>query len=776
MEKTDVQIEETLLLGLVEVAKQLSQAIRMRSFYPKGHGAVGSSLEKLKHKLDTILAEHGEITIGSTGDALVFEGIPFGEDKKPVKNLAQYLKVRDMSGVTFRPGVSQSELENAVETLSASPEAFASHESPLLNADLSSERVEFKQIHYDRVIRHVSEEEAESLPQEDMNGVWRSVVLDDLDGRGPGLAERAKSMIAGSVADRVAFKELTSGLVKAGARYEGDRTAFVAKGLAKTCEGLAAMTEEERGDGVHFFSEELQSVDPEVILKLLERQEDEDSTDGQVLLSEVAQSLPTDVKLGILATLIRSQHVDSSRKSSVFSRIAGAEKRRRDLLRAIEDKAHRPGKGEDSFRQLMSAVQELVISETETKFVGSSYVSMLEALGEDTTIPGEDPGGEPEIISELRRSLEPEELTTTRIQFLMDLAGLQENVEKLEMTINDLKSTCEMLSEKTDFEAAANAACEIAGHLTLLGDAQPEIAKALQECLQSLITVDNGRFIIETLARETDGDAGRLRAVLEAEGSHLIGYACEYATHTEDALENKDICDYLAAHGDEAATYCGDRLLESTAPQSIRLLNILSHLDSSQAIEQIEPALRHHERSVQVEAVRTLAHMKSSAANEILHRLLEGRDRRLAIAAANSLGESGSQGAAELLIESVQHLHLFGRRIPEVQQVAKALGRIGAPAAVPHLEAILRRRLFVMSEQKRKLRETVAHALLNNGSEDALSVLERGAACRNRQVREICSGALERHSRAPKATHRKGGDGPGHGDMREQRRADLETE
>lgn len=749
VEQTVEQIEETLESALLDVAKQLGQAIRLRGFYPKGHVAVGSALSRLKGALEPLLTSREEITIGSTGESLLFERMPFGGNDKPAKRLAEYLRIRDISGVTVRSGVQQSELEGAIEVLSEAPEVFASPDSPLLKPGSQSEHVEFRQIHYDRILRHVSEEDAKLVPPDDMHDIWRSLIEDDLGGKEAPLPDHAMAMIRDSVQDRASFKRMADQLIKAGRHSGSDPADVVARGVRKTCQGLAGLSAEKKTDGMSFLSDALQEMPPDIVLRLLETQGQDAGCAGEDLVVELTQSLPVGAKLGVLAALMHSKRRESSRVSAVFSRIAGVEKRRNELLNAMRSGAAATAETkDDGLNQVWSVLQDLVISETEEKFIGSEYAAMLESLGEDNTVSNDEIEEESEHLDDLKSSLDPDKVALTRARFLIDLGALQNDVPKMKQTLSAIGSTCSLLREKGDIESVASVACELSEVLAELDGNDTGRAEALCECLRSNLDDDTARLALEKMAPAGPEGFGPLRAALSALGDNACKYVCGLAAGSDAALGNEEIQRYLGAHADAAARICGEALPESPAPHSRRLLRVLCFLDTTEAIDHMESALEHHEPSVQAEAIRMIARSDTKRARQALQKLLGGADHVLAGKAATALGEVGSNEAAGILLDALNNLDLFGKRIHEVTHATAALGSMKYPDAVPDLERILNRRLWAASDKRMKLRETAAMALANIADDRALAALQRGESGRNKQVRQACRKALERQERA----------------------------
>jgi hypothetical protein len=764
MEETTEKIDPELQSHLIEVAKQLSQSIRMRGFYPKGHGAIAASIRKLGESLAVLLEGREVLTIAAAGEELLFDGCAFGTESKPCRRLASHFKVRDLKGVTFRRGVTDGELEAAIEMLSADRESSEAGEWPPAGSSSRCDHIDFGRIRYDEVLRHVSEEEAESVRSDDIRELWHTLLSGDSktddrwgeDGTAAGCSPESRS----------ALGRLSQELSRAGESGDGRRPALLVKGMRMTCDTLAKMPKERRDDSTTFLAGILQQMDPKMALTLIERAGEAPHSKEDDVASEIARKLTTEAKLAVLAAVVKSRKDNPGRLSSVFSRVVGVEKRRMELLRKIEQEAI-PGAGGDDRKldAVMSAVQELVISEAEDRFVGSGYGSLLEELSDDSMPAPVLSESDAEHLALLRRSLCPDGMPATTASFLTDLAGLQESESELRTSLGDLTSTCRSLCERKDFEPVVDAARQVAGYLAAPGDRDKHGNEALRECLRSLLIGGAGSLILERLARVGPQSEGTLSAALDAAGESLCGEVCDLAAASDSTLQNEHVLSYLRAHAGTAAEHCAEIMQDSTPPYAKRTLKALAALGTPEALAVMRSALAHHDRGVQSEAVRTLAAIRTEEANAILHDLLSGEDHELARTAAASLGESASPEAAMILTESLALLDFFGRRIPEVQNVAAALGRMGHRGAVPQLERILNRRLWTGSAAKRRLRETVAQSLRNMDGDEAESVLRRGAASRNKGVREVCKVALNRPRRRRGAMRPAGVDGDRSDDM-----------
>lgn len=367
-EETAARLEEALQSELLEMAKQLAQAIRLRALHPKGQVAVGSALSKLKETLDRILEGREEITTGSTGD---------------------------------------------------------------------------------------------------------------------------------------------------------DRRAAVAKAIRQICEALAGLDKEKKDAGLSVLKEILQGMDPGIVLKLIEDQDvgaddggSSGDEDGSELVLELTESLSVGAKMGVLAALVRSKRNDSRRISSVFGIIAGAKKRRRGLLGTLGKQADTPAKaGEAGIESIWGAVQDLVLSESEERFVESEYASMLETLGEESGRKNESLAENHSRIDRLRQTLEPVHIQIGKARFLLDLAALQNDIGKLKVTMSGLESACAALIEMGSAADAAIVVREFAEFLKERGNRGTEIDDVLHGCLRSLPNDSTASTVLDNMAH-TGGGGGSLPSAL----------------------------------------------------------------------------------------------------------------------------------------------------------------------------------------------------------------------------------------------------------------------
>jgi len=732
--------------GLEDLIGQLNNALKLRSFYPKGHSAVAPPLAKFGTLLDSTLNDMGEITIGSTGDTLLFRGRSFGEGKRPLRSFAKHLKLRNLTGIIFRPGVTEEEVENLLEILSMDPEDFASADSPLHDTESIMPHIELRWIDYGSALRHVSDEEMLS-GIDNPRDMWKALVTHHLLSDGDELSDEARELIVRSSGDTAALEEMTSELVRACSDSAGDPNAEVARGLAKTCKGMEGLEGTRLDRGMSNLAEIVAKMDPEVMARLAETEVTHGRT-GDDLIQKMTDNLPPNAKLRLLSALVDSQRLNKSRLSSVFRRVAGARSRRRELLEELEREMSEGDPSEtEQFERVYEAVEDLVLTESEGRFLGSDYVSMLQEIGEASLDPEDEDSEGIEVLKEAIRTLDPHRRLEFKGRFLVDLLRVHEDPGESARTLDDIKEACEELNKAGNSDLPAELVSDLAEDLSEGAAPDPERRALLRDCLKTMAAGEYAEPAIKRLILGGKKTAGSLKAMLQAFGAEVCPSVWSVVAGSDEAAQNPEVIRYLASHSERASEASKDFLLSNPVRKRRRVLKVLSLLCTPEAVEAMIWALHNCEGGAQREIVNALASSHAPAARNAIERLMAGTNRHLALLATASLGEARAQHAVPILLESLRKQDLFGRRISEARQAAVALGKIGSSDAVPHLEKLLTRRFLAFSDAKPALRRDVASALRDIGGDEALLVLQRNTSGYNRQVREACTWALSRPQR-----------------------------
>jgi HEAT repeat protein len=101
------------------------------------------------------------------------------------------------------------------------------------------------------------------------------------------------------------------------------------------------------------------------------------------------------------------------------------------------------------------------------------------------------------------------------------------------------------------------------------------------------------------------------------------------------------------------------------------------------------------------------------------------------------LGDVGDRQALEPLMQAISHREHRVKR-----EAILAIGKLGAPEAVPELGKILLEEGFFSSKKVDQTRIDAASTLYRIGGSEAIAYLQRGAKARRFAVRSHCSGLL----------------------------------
>jgi HEAT repeat protein len=138
---------------------------------------------------------------------------------------------------------------------------------------------------------------------------------------------------------------------------------------------------------------------------------------------------------------------------------------------------------------------------------------------------------------------------------------------------------------------------------------------------------------------------------------------------------------------------------------------ILASTKSSAVLMYLERTLRHPDARVRRETIRGLSGINDRLAVEMLSASLNDEDVQNVQLAARYLGDAGALGAVPAL-EAVARGEGRGSRDtgPRVEAI-EALGRIGAPAAMPTLEALAGKRSLLGGGRGKELRASATAAI-----------------------------------------------------------------
>ncbi len=213
-----------------------------------------------------------------------------------------------------------------------------------------------------------------------------------------------------------------------------------------------------------------------------------------------------------------------------------------------------------------------------------------------------------------------------------------------------------------------------------------------------------------------------------------------------DAERRRNIARVLVAIGAPAVPLLA-RELEADSPSRVRrAARLLGDMQNPQAVELLARLLPDKDSALQREVVRSLARIGTPRAIQILAETLRS-DSEAALLAAGGLGTVRRPEAVRALLSVAEEKK--GRSLEVRREAIRNLGRLGDPAALGVLEAVLAERRWRSRRKSHELRIAAAESIGKIGGEAARAILERHARARGADVRQACREILHQLEAPP---------------------------
>ena len=96
---------------------EFSIALHKHAMYPDGHPTLGPASDGVARRLETLLAEHGTLSLGVAREQLVIEGVATDPRHPVLKDLADRLHRHHLGAISFARGVHGGEIDEALKLL-----------------------------------------------------------------------------------------------------------------------------------------------------------------------------------------------------------------------------------------------------------------------------------------------------------------------------------------------------------------------------------------------------------------------------------------------------------------------------------------------------------------------------------------------------------------------------------------------------------------------------------------------------------------------------------
>jgi hypothetical protein len=292
-----------------------------------------------------------------------------------------------------------------------------------------------------------------------------------------------------------------------------------------------------------------------------------------------------------------------------------------------------------------------------------------------------------------------------------------------------------------------------AGHAARIGDARTRV-----------VTADVLAGLSKQLARGDGIERDVLRALVAELGSSAIEPFCRILGDLPGKETRKVLIEALVAAGRGSPALFLPFLLDRRwylVRNTIYILRRIAGPDSARA------AMRcagHKDPRVRKEVILYFDETGDPAGESVMIGFLGDEVQSLRVAAVRNLARRGSKAAAERLLALTASPGFAGRERLERESVWEALGALAPDRVFPTLKEMLLKRRWFGQMQEFDDTACACAGLKRIGTPDAIAVLQKAAAGKRGEPRELVEKALRTLARGPGRDDRAGSEAGGEPD------------
>jgi len=209
---------------------------------------------------------------------------------------------------------------------------------------------------------------------------------------------------------------------------------------------------------------------------------------------------------------------------------------------------------------------------------------------------------------------------------------------------------------------------------------------------------------------------------------------------TSADIRNK-MCDVVAEKGVSVIPYLLPFLQDTRWFLVRNVVYILGRIGDARSVPQLERMADHSHLEVQREALRALGNMGGRSLHVFL-KAVRSADPYLRSLAAFLLGKAGGISGLQHLLDIVQSRGFRDRDPVEIHSFFTGIGVSGAREAIHPLQRLLFQKSWFQQRGLHEIHKGAAEALAILNREEALSILQSGAASANESIRTACQWAI----------------------------------
>ena len=356
------------------------------------------------------------------------------------------------------------------------------------------------------------------------------------------------------------------------------------------------------------------------------------------------------------------------------------------------------------------------------------------ALGLDFAIPVA--GGRLAELGERVESLGDDVLTTHLVRSILDMLDLRRGHAGEGSVLGRLEELFRLLLGRGRLDTAI----ELVEHVRRLAaqaDASPEARQVLDDCIVRMGAADTLVELVAARAQAQDATGAATRRLVDLLGATAVRNLIVLLVEETNRSRRRYAFDLLAALGPAVIPHATHYLADPRWYVVRNMIALLRAVGDRASLETVRRCADAEDARVRLEALRSLLAFEAPGALERLRQALNDPTPAAAIAAIALAAQHGSAEMIAPLLDLLAGWDPWRRRQTVRLEALRALGRLGAPVALPHLHRFLRS--WSLPPVSREERRTAFRALEGYPEADRRPWVERGLRDRDPEVRQICT-------------------------------------
>ena len=729
---TETSMPSNRAASATTLARTLVSGIRARALYPAAHPNVEGAVVCLHESLLAVDELDG-FTLGVTPETLLVDGKPLDETGVHVTEAAQLLHELDIVRLTFSNQITPHTLHSLVGVLSQDITNLRGRGGPAhaWNED-GDGAVRIEQIDYHEILKDHDGER----PERDRDNLWVHLVR--AVGRRETTFNEAEQErlleIAGSIGaiGDLAHEAIEPARTPDGAPLLTTQAMTVLAAYAHLHKVVGVMAPDRVDQLTSNLAAATTTLDPRVVVEMI-RSAPDDHVRNTVVAGMV-NAFDDEQVAQLLATTLALDGRATERLAEVFDTIAPDDERKDRVFELTKTmlNEHNFG-GEDSFKDLWSSVDSLLISHDETPFVSSDYRTVLDSA--TSRAEGMAEGGlPPPELGGWIETVEEESVRTLSVTLLSDLLRIETDAVRGAEIARDIHSMVEDLLLTGEYGEALRLAQALAEAGARRGGVTREAARRALDELGAGAALREASALLEVL---DEAEFDILRGIFAE-----VGPSAVVSLHAPLLFEKRT---RARVRGGEIIVRYGDAAVSRLAPLTTHAqwfvrrntAELLGRIGSPDAVPLLQPLLRGEDPRVLKEAVGALTRIDDPSAARAIHTVLRassGGDRQAVI---DALVEARDARVVPVLVRILKESEAIGPDHRLVLATLEALASVRDAAAVPVVASVIGQRTWFRRRRNRALKTTGVAVLVKIGGFQAEQALVTAATTGARLLRRI---------------------------------------